>query len=180
MEIDPEACAASEAFPAEYAAPDEYGYREDFTAPDSQDALSCGYWGGSGYEALDGLDSIVLGGGGVDFFTTDGSSPWPPESLSGDLDFNKVPEAAYFEEWKGTSHRFKWEDTYFMEDSKVFSFTLFTSLDNLYVNANLYFVVPKEFASNSSGSIPEQELAEASYEILDVIVPPVVDGLERE
>ncbi|MFC3493018.1 hypothetical protein [Glycomyces rhizosphaerae] len=96
------------------------------------------------------------------------------------MDFSAFPAAAYFESWQGTSQSIEWDQSYSMQASKVISFKLFTSLDNLYVNANLYFVVPDEIALDDGDQVPEAEIAVAAYGVLDVLVPPVVDGLKRE
>jgi hypothetical protein len=180
VEIDPEACPAASDIPSQYAAPEHVGYREEFTTPDFHETLSCAYWGAEGYEALDGVESILLGSASVDFILTEGPSPWTATYLDGDLNFDEYPAASYFEAWHGTSQEFEWEQSYSMESSKVISFSLFTSLDNLYVNANLIFVVPDEIAQDAGTQVPKAEIAAAAYEILDVLVPPVVDGLERE
>jgi hypothetical protein len=178
LEIDPDGCSPAEELPVEYAAPEDIGYREEFTTPNFHESLSCTYWGAQGTEALDVVESTTFSGGSVKFTITDDLPPWPESYLDGSLDFTEFPMASYFQDWRDSSQRMEIDD--YMENNTVILFTLFTSMDNLYLEAHLGFVVPDEIALYGDDQILKAELATAAYEILDVIVPPVVDGLERE
>ncbi|GAA2167127.1 hypothetical protein GCM10010403_25560 [Glycomyces rutgersensis] len=177
MEIDPDACPPAGALPGEYAAPEDIGYQEDFSTPNSYETLSCSYRGG--VEILDGLDSIVLASGGTDVIITDGS-PLIPLFQGTAVDFNQASGAEYFQEWDQVVQDVETDSSYFMEESSAIVFNFFANLDNLYVTASFVFVVPDELVLNSGNEVAKAEVKTAAYEILGALVPPVVDGLERE
>lgn len=178
MEIDSDACPPASALPDEYAAPEDIGYQEDFSTPNSHETLSCSYRGG--IENLDGLDHIALASGGTDVIITEDGSPLIPLFQGIAVDFNRTSGAEYFQEWDQVVQEIDTDRSYFMEESSAIVFTFFANLDNLYVTANFVFVVPDELTLNSGNQVAKAEVETAAYEILGALVPPVVDGLERE
>lgn len=180
MEFNPESCSSSHEIPDEYAAPEEFGYIEEFTTPDFHESLWCTYLSGTAVESLNGIEAIVLANSSLQFTITDGESSLTPAFTGSDVNFEENPIASYFKEWSKVSQKIAVDHNVPMEDSKEIRFELFANWDNLYLAVGMTFVVPDEIALDDGDYVPEAEVASAAYEILDVLVPPVVDGLERE
>lgn len=180
MEFAPDSCALSGEIPDVYALPTEIGYIEDFSTPDFHESLWCTYRSGAAVESLSAVETLVLVSGTLQFTITDGESSLIPGFTGSAVDPDIDPNATYFREWSDVSQKIAADYSVAAQDGTGIAFDLFARQDNLYLAGSMTFLVPEYIALDAGTQVPEAEIAAAAYEILDVLVPPVVDGLERE
>jgi hypothetical protein len=180
MEFAPDSCASSEEIPDAYALPTAIGYTEEFSTPDFHESLWCTYRSGSPMESLNGIETLALASGTLQFTITDGESSLTPGFTGSAVDPENDPNATSFLEWSDVSQKIAADYSVTVQGGIGATFDLFARQDNLYLAVSMTFIVPDEVALEAGTQVPEAEIAAAAYEILDVLMPSVVDGLERE
>lgn len=173
-------CPSVEVIPDRISAPVEIGYATESKHGEESFYFSnkCTYDLAGEMKSLDGTDSLYRMV--FDFSVTDGSplELIAPGAFSA-VDFAETGDADYFREWDQAMVSYEHDPTptgYELEASDYVLFQFFASKENLYVYAEMSFVV----VDADRDMEPDIDTEAVAYQIIEAIAAPVVAELDRQ
>jgi hypothetical protein len=176
-------CPAVDELPTEFVTAGELPYRSEPSNSADQfpgQRLECTYEidHEESYRALHGVESPTIAWFSVVFHVTDGTSV--VNYLPDEIDLTDLAASSYFQDWDDAACEVRFDrGGELIEGAELLEFNFAGSSGNLYVDVYSMIAVPQAMADHETDRIEVNDVATAGFEILNTLVPPVVDNLER-